>query len=294
MRDYSSQVPHASSDISNAIQTIIHLFLRRMATAEDCRARLAQIIGNTRPFDRVLRIIKISEMNEPLPELTCSESTGKRPSAWTASEDERLLAGIYKYGLNDWTLISNFFGPTRTRAQCSQRWFRGLNPQISTEKWTREQDLALISLVSIYGKKKWTIISQHMANRCDVQCRYRYQLLEKMDTFDAMIEEAKIYKYQQCNTEKRFAPETTNVTPQFVMCSPQLMPVIPPLFMHTYQVYNAPSMCSAPVVKAQLRKPRKNKTIYRARMVDVPQTGEEDCLIDFDESLMGVSCGSEL
>lgn len=93
---------------------------------------------------------------------------------WTNSEDLRLLAGMLKYGSESWTSISKFVGNNRTRSQCSQRWNRGLNPRISKEPWTPDEDRFLISLVHRFGEKSWTRVSASIASRSDVQCRYRY------------------------------------------------------------------------------------------------------------------------
>jgi hypothetical protein len=103
---------------------------------------------------------------------------------WTQWEDQRLLAGIYRYGLGNWRSIADFVGNDRTRAQCCQRWCRGLDPNIVKGNWTRETDEQLLALVALHGNKCWTQIAAELGNRCDVQCRYRYHQLAKSPNFE--------------------------------------------------------------------------------------------------------------
>jgi hypothetical protein len=46
-------------------------------------------------------------------------------------------------------------------------------------------------LVALYGQKCWTRISKGLGNRCDVQCRYRYSVLQKETGFQAKMQSAR-------------------------------------------------------------------------------------------------------
>lgn len=98
---------------------------------------------------------------------------------WSSYEDVRLLAGIYRYGIDNWAPISKFVGNGRTRAQCAQRWARGLNPRICKDTWDPSEDMRLMQLVQQYGDKSWTRIAASLGNRSDVQCRYHYHQITK-------------------------------------------------------------------------------------------------------------------
>jgi hypothetical protein len=111
-----------------------------------------------------------------------------RAHLWTSYEDQRLLAGMHRFGMDNWQIIANFVGNGRTKAQCSQRWFRGLDPSISKDHWSVEQDTKLIELVAYYGDKSWRRIASELGDRCDVQCRYRYKQLEKEPEFASRFE----------------------------------------------------------------------------------------------------------
>lgn len=106
-------------------------------------------------------------------------STKKRSHCWTTYEDEKLLAAIHRFGVDNWSSIARFVGNSRTRSQCSQRWFRGLDPRLSKNQWTREEESMLIQLVSTYGDRSWTRVASKLGNRSDVQCRYHYKQIHK-------------------------------------------------------------------------------------------------------------------
>jgi hypothetical protein len=139
-------------------------------------------IGTARPLEQISAIVHINDI--PLPARPTSQMSRKRCQEWTRREDQRLLAGIYRYGLGNWRSIADFVGNNRTRAQCCQRWCRGLDPSIIKGNWTRETDDRLLVLVAIHGDKCWSQIAADLGNRCDVQCRYRYHQLAKSTAFE--------------------------------------------------------------------------------------------------------------
>ena len=78
-----------------------------------------------------------------------------RNRSWSYPEDARLRQAVLMFGLDSWSLVASYVGNGRTRAQCSQRWFRGIDP-------TRVK------------------VAREMQTRCDVQCRYRYAQIQKL------------------------------------------------------------------------------------------------------------------
>lgn len=115
----------------------------------------------------------------PIPAKTKPNDFSKKTRPWTLKEDNRLLAAIMRFGLDNWSKVSKFVGNNRTRGQCSQRWSRGLNPSISRVEWNPKEDSMLMNYVKIHGNKRWSKISSLLGNRSDVQCRYRYKQLIK-------------------------------------------------------------------------------------------------------------------
>ena len=141
-------------------------------------------VGSPQPMERLKAIVEMGETPIPAPaEEEVEEVSGvksrKKMQSWSSYEDNRLLAGIYRYGPFNWAPISKFVGNGRTRAQCAQRWARGLNPRICKDTWAVSEDMRLMQLVQRFGDKAWTKIASLMGNRSDVQCRYHYHQLSR-------------------------------------------------------------------------------------------------------------------
>ncbi len=62
---------------------------------------------------------------------------------WTKEEDETLMQMVEKYGPRNWSAIAEHL-PGRIGKQCRERWHNHLNPDIKKERWTEEEDQAII------------------------------------------------------------------------------------------------------------------------------------------------------
>ena len=134
---------------------------------------------NTTPVDRIRDILNVKDDPLPSPHMSSDIGIRKKTQQWTQPEDYRLIAGLHRYGMDNWTLVAHFVGNNRSRSQCSQRWQRGLDPRISRSHWTKEEEEKLIALVHKYGDKSWIGVAKEMGNRSDVQCRYRYLQMKR-------------------------------------------------------------------------------------------------------------------
>ena len=144
---------------------------------DEAKRVFEKLIGSTSAVEHIWGIINVSKT--PLPS-TPEEDDGKHKSkSWTPIEDMRLLHAITVKGIKDWSYVAKFVGNSRTRGQCSQRWHRTLNPGISKNSWSTEDDEKLLKLVEEFGDHAWAKVSAAMSYRTDVQCRYRYQNLQK-------------------------------------------------------------------------------------------------------------------
>lgn len=136
--------------------------------------------GTCDPVNRLKQIMETSEeplpINENEPEFLSSR---KKTRTWTAYEDQRLLAGILRYGIENWTAVSRFVGNGRSRSQCSQRWTRVMDPRINRSIWSQEEGHRLLDLVQQYGDRNWSQIAAQMQTRTDIQCRYKYNQIRK-------------------------------------------------------------------------------------------------------------------
>ena len=109
-------------------------------------------------------------------------SKRKPGKAWTPDEDLRLIEAVQKYGTNNWNFVVEAVGKQRNRGQCSQRWFRDLDPSITRGKWSYEEEKRLIDLVNEFGTKAWTKISRELGTRSDVQCRFHFGKMKRPET----------------------------------------------------------------------------------------------------------------
>ena len=116
----------------------------------------------------------------------------KKVTHWTKNEDNRLVAAIFRFGLEDWSNIVNFVGNNRTRPQCLQRWTRTLNPKLNKEGWSNEEEQLLISIVHSVGENCWTKVSHLIGSRSDVQCKYHYEQMKKRYVINNKISTNKI------------------------------------------------------------------------------------------------------
>jgi hypothetical protein len=145
------------------------------------RQHSIDLIGTAQPIDKLTVILTIKdeppESPAPAKQSVSSHSRRKKTKLWTEYEDTRLIAGIHRYGVEAWGSIARFVGTNRSKAQCCQRWCRGLDPRISKAAWSASDDEKLQALVGAYGEKSWTRIAAELGNRSDVQCRYRFNQL---------------------------------------------------------------------------------------------------------------------
>lgn len=168
-----------SDEEKNTIRDMFSQFITEKIDFQTCSQYLKEKTGSTAPVERIHEILKVP--NEPLPTKEVNDDSGlrKKTQQWSKMEDTRLIAGLHKYGSDNWSLVASFVGNNRTRSQCSQRWFRGLDPRISRQHWSKEEEKKLLELIEIYGDKSWIKVASELGNRSDVQCRYHYLQLQK-------------------------------------------------------------------------------------------------------------------
>ena len=86
--------------------------------------------------------------------------------------------------------------------QCSQRWRRSLNPSISRNNWTAEEEMDLIILVMQYGTQSWPQIAKKLGKRSYVQCRYRYIQMSKQSRVQLIFKDNHQFESQFSNSEQ--------------------------------------------------------------------------------------------
>ena len=162
------------------LMKIIEQFILNNISYEQATSYFIKEFGTSNPIDQIKLILDEAKISQPIPNpFSFSNLQSKKVRHWTRREDNRLLAGVYLYGINDWHKIALFVGAGRGRPQCLQRWTRTLNPEITKDVWSKEEEEKLCNIVSQYNKVSWTKVAHLIGNRSDVQCRYHYEQIMK-------------------------------------------------------------------------------------------------------------------
>ena len=173
--------PSMNEETQQKVKDLFIKFISGVLSYDDAFNLIEKYIGTHEPLDKIQAILSVPPT--PLNEFSSKNEKysipRQRSHPWTSMEDKRLLAAIHQNGPSDWAQIAIFVGNGRTRSQCSQRWHRTLDPHISKERWSDNDDYKLLQAVHKYGQSSWTKVAQEIGGRTDVQCRYRFQLIEK-------------------------------------------------------------------------------------------------------------------
>ena len=185
-REYIREInPNISDNILDHLTLILDQYIMNLVSFEYAKKSFDNNIGNIIPLQKIFSILNQCSISSNsieskyLQAQALTNISNKKMRQWTEIEDQRLLSGIHKFGTDNWALVASHLGNTRSRAQCSQRWFRGLDPKILKASWTEEEENLLVQLVQQYGDHRWTKIANNLGNRSDAQCRYHYYQLLK-------------------------------------------------------------------------------------------------------------------
>ena len=165
------------------LRSFLRKFIEHKMTYQEAKDGLTAADIDCAPLNLAKKYL--STEDDPIPPKTkmhenCRHTSKKKQlNPWSDYEDKRLTMGVHKYGLSDWDSVAAFVGNNRTRAQCSQRWERTLDPSISKDPWTPEEEEILENAVQKFGNKSWTKVAQQLGSRTDVQCRYHYKYVLK-------------------------------------------------------------------------------------------------------------------
>ena len=93
---------------------------------------------------------------------------------WSLEEDSQLDSIVKEKGGRDWREIASELNTSRTPYQCFERFVRVLEIENYNQKWTAEEDSAVLEGVKQYGTKNWKKVAQLVKTKQWMQCRSRY------------------------------------------------------------------------------------------------------------------------
>lgn len=102
-----------------------------------------------------------------------------KKGAWTAEEDAKLMEQmkLMKDREFKWKDVARCIDG-RTGKQCRERWNCNLNPEISREPWTPEEDRTLLRLHRKVGNK-WSQIAVDLSGRSENAVKTRFKSIER-------------------------------------------------------------------------------------------------------------------
>jgi hypothetical protein len=94
---------------------------------------------------------------------------------FSPEEDEQLTKIVEKYAASHWKMVAAELG-TRNSRQCRERWKNYLDPSLTKDPWSPQEDELLMDLYHTHGSQ-WALIAKSFHSRTDVSCKNRWVVL---------------------------------------------------------------------------------------------------------------------
>lgn len=103
---------------------------------------------------------------------------------FSPEEDRKVIDYVNKNGPTNWPRLAEIL-KVRSPKQCRERWFNHLDPNLSKESWTMEEDLIVLEQHTKIGPK-WSAISRYLPHRSDNSIKNRWNSsISKRIKYDA-------------------------------------------------------------------------------------------------------------
>lgn len=97
---------------------------------------------------------------------------------FTKAEDIRLMMLVQEFSTKDWKTIAEHMFP-RTARQCRERWTNYVNPTLSKDPWSKEEDLLLIEKHNEFGNR-WKLIERYFPGRSKNNIKHRWSVMKDL------------------------------------------------------------------------------------------------------------------
>lgn len=116
----------------------------------------------------------------PVPQKPLSPSPAPvsyRKSKWTPDEDNLLRRSVEIHGNENWTAVATLV-PGRNPKQCRERWTAQLDPALTRDDWTPQEDAILLHVHKSHGNS-WARIAAFLPGRSSNAVKNRYNWLAR-------------------------------------------------------------------------------------------------------------------
>ncbi|CAD8172393.1 unnamed protein product [Paramecium octaurelia] len=132
--------------------------------------------GNWKQIIKHLKGRNISQCSQKYRKLQDQEKRTKKK--WSLAEDQILIEAYKEFG-RQWIKISERL-PGRTSKQVRDRYVNQIDPSITHEEWSKEEDRIILEEYN-KGGARWAVIAKMLKNRSEnqVKNRFYYTILKK-------------------------------------------------------------------------------------------------------------------